>query len=217
MQQYLSASSSAWNSKGLRTNRKDRRRQCGKRARSILILNPALGTCAWVLLERKQILQAENESALFMRISVRGEALWTKRDAKERRLLWPAQLWPQGHTGRPCWSSPALHHPRALSGAGTRPGRQHQSRAQQRRSCGNCTGAQTCAWAHVRPHPWAPTEVIADASQGAVVLDKGQGGGKSQGNLSCGCWCELFCRHRRERPRGNSHYTEFILYPYSHH
>ena len=143
---------------------------------------------------------------------MRGVALWTKSDAKERSLLWPARFWPQGHTGRLCWSSPhALHHPRALSGAGTRQGPREAARIKG--------SAETLLWqlhrgtdvcgARARPHPWAPT--------GATVSDKGQGGGQEPGKPVLWLPMRTLLPSQAREAWGNSHYTGFILYLYSHH
>lgn len=82
--------------------------------------------CAWVLLahtgEETDPIGRKWKTSVYKDLGERrrfvDQEWW-----QERSLLWPARFWPQGRTGRRCWSSPrALHHPRALSGAGTRQG-----------------------------------------------------------------------------------------------
>lgn len=113
----------------------------------------------------------------------------------------------QGGRAGPALMPSITPEPSQERGHGRDRGRQHGSRAQQRRSCGNCTGAQTCAEPVQDPTLGLP--------RGPRSQTRGRGAGKSQGSLSCGCRCELFCRHRRERP-GEIHiiqdlYCIFIL------
>lgn len=151
---------------------------------------------------------------------MRGDALWIKSDDRREAFSGLHGSGPrdaQGGDAGPALVPSITPEPSQERGHGRDRGRQHRSRAQQRRSCGNCTGAQICAGARVRPQPWAPTELIADASQGATVLDEGQGGGQEPGKPVLWLPMRTLLPSQAREAWGNSHYTEFILYPYSHH
>lgn len=103
--------------RGPRTNR-ERERQCGKRAHLSSSLAQPWG-CVPESCWRGNRSYRQKMKELFSWGSRWEETLCGPRVMQRREAF----FWPQGHTGRPCWSNPhALHRPRALSGAGTRQG-----------------------------------------------------------------------------------------------
>lgn len=92
---------------------------------------------------------------------------WGRGERPSPTCLKPAQLWPLEHSRGQCRSSTWAPSPSpALSGgAGTRQGQRGGS-TNQRGSAEMMLRQPSWSWTHIRPLPWDPPEVTADALQG---------------------------------------------------